>query len=165
MMDLDHFKQLNDDHGHLIGDQVLRQVATAITGALRTSDTAYRYGGEEIVVLMRETGLEDAVAAADRLRAAVAAVTISENTRIHVTTSAGVAVRRATMSHYTELVAQADSALYEAKHRGRDRVVAVDAPGETLFHGEPDGEPAGQPDTEPDTEPDRAAAVRPLNPA
>jgi diguanylate cyclase (GGDEF)-like protein len=153
MMDLDHFKQLNDDHGHLIGDQVLRQVATALTGALRTTDTAYRYGGEEIVVLMRETGLEDAVAAADRLRAAVAAVTITENTRIHVTTSAGVAVRRATMSHYTELVAQADSALYEAKHRGRDRVVAVDAPGETLFHGEPDSEP------------EPASPVRPLNPA
>ena len=145
MMDLDHFKQLNDDHGHLIGDQVLREVATAITGALRASDTAYRYGGEEIVVLMRETGLEDAVAAADRLRAAVAAVTITENTRIHVTTSAGVAVRRATMSHYTELVAQADSALYEAKHRGRDQVVATDAPGETLFHGEPDGQPGTVP--------------------
>ena len=153
MMDLDHFKRLNDDHGHLVGDQVLRQVATAINGALRASDTAYRYGGEEIVVLMRETGLEAAVAAADRLRAAVAAVTVSEDTRIHVTTSAGVAVRRATMSHYTELVAQADSALYEAKHRGRDRVVAVDAPGETLFHGEPDDQP------------DPAPLPRPLNPA
>jgi len=59
MMDLDHFKRLNDEHGHLLGDQVLRQVAVAIGQALRSTDTAYRYGGEEIVVLLRETGLEE----------------------------------------------------------------------------------------------------------
>jgi diguanylate cyclase (GGDEF)-like protein len=142
MMDLDHFKRLNDEHGHLLGDQVLREVAGAIGRALRSTDTAYRYGGEEIVVLLRETGLEDAAAAAERLRTAVAGVAIEDHPDLSVTTSAGVAARHSTMSHYTGLVARADKALYEAKRLGRDRVAvdggadptpAVD--GQTLFHG------------------------------
>jgi diguanylate cyclase (GGDEF)-like protein len=122
MMDLDHFKRLNDEHGHLLGDQVLREVANALTGVLRTTDTGYRYGGEELVVLLRETGLEDAAVVAERLRAAVAAVVLANHPRVSVSTSAGVASRTAGMSHYTELVAEADQALYAAKHLGRDRV-------------------------------------------
>jgi diguanylate cyclase (GGDEF)-like protein len=155
MLDLDHFKRLNDEHGHLLGDQVLRQVGAAITEVLRTSDTAYRYGGEEIVVLLRETGLEDAAAVAERLREAVAEVEIAGHPTVTVTTSAGAASRRTSMSHYTELVEVADKALYEAKRLGRDRVsVASDqapvseprtgvGPGpvsvETLFRGDPSG--------------------------
>jgi diguanylate cyclase (GGDEF)-like protein len=146
MMDLDHFKRLNDQHGHLLGDQVLREVALAIGGALRSTDTAYRYGGEEIVVLLRETGLEDAAAAAERLRVAVAQVQLADQPDITVSTSAGVAARHSTMSHYTGLVAQADKALYDAKRAGRDRVAVAGGPaeltGETLFHGEPDAVPA-----------------------
>jgi diguanylate cyclase (GGDEF)-like protein len=123
-------------------------VADAIGRALRSTDTAYRYGGEEIVVLLRETGLEDAAAAAERLRTAVAGVSIEDHPDLSVTTSAGVAARHSTMSHYTGLVARADKALYEAKRLGRDRV-AVDggaAPtsageAETLFHGEADPSP------------------------
>ncbi len=141
MMDLDHFKRLNDEHGHLLGDQVLREVAGAVGAALRTTDTAYRYGGEELVVLLRETGLEDASAAAERLREAVAAVSLAEHPQVTVATSAGVAARHSTMSHYTALVSAADKALYEAKRLGRDRVsVSGGGPisGETLFHGEPD---------------------------
>lgn len=126
MLDLDHFKRLNDEHGHLLGDQVLRESATAIGAALRTTDTAYRYGGEEFVVLLRETGLEDATVAAERLRAAVAALQISDD-GITVTTSAGVATRLASMSHYTELIAVADRRLYAAKGTGRDRVVSDSA--------------------------------------
>ena len=148
MMDLDHFKRLNDEHGHLLGDQVLREVADAIGRALRSTDTAYRYGGEEIVVLLRETGLEDAAAAAERLRTAVAGVSIEDHPDLSVTTSAGVAARHSTMSHYTGLVARADKALYEAKRLGRDRV-AVDGgaaatpagEAETLFHGGSDPSP------------------------
>ncbi|NUR09878.1 MAG: diguanylate cyclase [Nocardioidaceae bacterium] len=139
MMDLDHFKRLNDEHGHLIGDEVLREVAHAVTGALRTTDTAYRYGGEEIVVLLRETGLEDAASAADRLRAAVEAITVVDDPRLRVTGSAGVAARHATMSHYTDLVAEADKALYDAKRAGRNRVAVAGMPAETLFRGTAEG--------------------------
>ena len=133
MMDLDHFKQVNDRHGHLIGDQVLRQVASAVKDALRTTDTAYRYGGEEIVVLLRETGLADATGAAERLRLAVAAVTLAEHPEVTVSVSGGVAARHPTMSHHSVLVGQADKALYAAKRLGRDRV-------------EVDGDPDANPD-------------------
>ncbi|HWI42425.1 MAG TPA: diguanylate cyclase [Nocardioides sp.] len=122
MLDLDHFKRLNDAHGHLVGDEVLRHVAMALSSVLRTSDTAYRYGGEEIVVLLRETGLEDGARAGERLRAAVADVRLPEHPDIRVTTSGGIAERRSTMTHYNELVAAADSALYTAKRSGRDRI-------------------------------------------
>lgn len=124
MVDLDHFKQLNDTHGHLFGDQVLRGAAEALAGVLRSGDTAYRYGGEEFAVILRETGLEDAHPAAERLRLAVSEVTIPEH-GVLVTASAGVAERQASMAHHTELVAVADQALYDAKHAGRDRVVTV----------------------------------------
>jgi diguanylate cyclase (GGDEF)-like protein len=122
MLDLDHFKLLNDRHGHLLGDQVLREVARVLVAVLRTTDTAYRYGGEEFVVLLRETGLEDATATAERLRTAVAEVVIAEHPLVTVSTSAGVAARQSRMAHHTELVAEADRALYEAKRLGRNRV-------------------------------------------
>lgn len=153
MMDLDHFKRLNDEHGHLLGDQVLREVAAAVTEVLRTTDTAYRYGGEEIVVLLRETGLEDATAAAERLREAVAAVSVAEHADVTVSTSAGVASRIGTMSHYTALVAEADKALYAAKRLGRNRVAVEGggpSDGVTLFRGEPDA-PEPSPDVSPVT--------------
>jgi diguanylate cyclase (GGDEF)-like protein len=139
MMDLDHFKRLNDEHGHLLGDEVLREVASAITAVLRSTDTAYRYGGEEIVVLLRETGLEDGTAAAKRVREAVASLAFPAHPRVSVTASAGVATRTTAMAHFTELVAEADGALYEAKRLGRDRVVTARGVEATLlFHGEPD---------------------------
>ncbi len=140
MMDLDHFKRLNDEHGHLLGDEVLREVAAAVTAVLRTTDTAYRYGGEEIAVLLRETGLEDATVAAERVREAVSSLAFPAHPRVSVTGSAGVATRSTAMAHFTELVAEADGALYEAKRLGRDRVVtARGADATLLFHGEPDG--------------------------
>jgi diguanylate cyclase (GGDEF)-like protein len=137
MMDLDHFKRLNDEHGHLLGDEVLRAVARAVEGVLRSTDTAYRYGGEELIVIFRETGLEEASSAAERLREAVGSVTLPDSPRVKVTTSAGVATRRTGMNNHTELVAEADEALYDAKRRGRDRVVTARGPSETLlFHGD-----------------------------
>ena len=128
MVDLDHFKRLNDEHGHLLGDEVLRQVAGAVAGVMRSTDTAYRYGGEELVVVLRETGLEDAAVVAERIRAAVASVQLTDNPRITVSASAGVATRTASMSHHNDLVAVADQALYEAKRLGRDQVAVHGAP-------------------------------------
>lgn len=122
MIDLDHFKTLNDEHGHLFGDQVLRGAADAIAGALRSSDTAYRYGGEEFAVLLRETGLEDAEDVAERIRHAICEATLPQH-GVLVTASAGVAERLSSMSHHTELVERADAALYSAKAAGRDQVV------------------------------------------
>ena len=124
MLDLDHFKTLNDEHGHVYGDEVLRATSSALSDVMRTSDTAYRYGGEEFAILLRETGLDDAEVVAERLRAAIAA---SEGTRpgVRVTASLGVAERLSKMSHHSELVAKADTALYAAKNRGRDRVVVA----------------------------------------
>jgi diguanylate cyclase (GGDEF)-like protein len=128
MLDLDHFKILNDEHGHVLGDEVLRNVGIAVSDVLRTTDVAFRYGGEEFVVLLQETGLEEAATAAERLRAAVARVSLSEYPGVTVTASVGVAARRSNMSHYTELVVQADRALYKAKRLGRNRVCAFGLP-------------------------------------
>jgi diguanylate cyclase (GGDEF)-like protein len=128
MLDLDHFKELNDQYGHLAGDVMLHASAAAVAGILRSSDTAYRYGGEEIAVLLRETGPGDAAAVGERLRAAVAATTVV-GTPATVTASVGVASATIAMLDYPELMAIADAALYEAKRSGRNRVVvARDAP-------------------------------------
>ena len=118
MMDLDHFKRLNDEHGHLLGDEVLREVARRHRGVLRSTDTAYRYGGEEIVVLLRETGLEDATAAAERLREAVAQLSLPAHPRVSVTGSAGVADPQ-----------HRDGALHRAGRRGRRRALRGQAAG------------------------------------
>ncbi|GAB2689208.1 hypothetical protein GCM10027194_24320 [Thalassiella azotivora] len=126
MVDLDHFKRLNDTEGHAVGDVALRAVAATIAAALRSTDTAYRYGGEEIVVLLRETPLDEAVLVAERLRAAVAGTPLL-GTSTTVTASLGVATLADGMLDARDLVAAADAALYTAKRQGRDRVVAATA--------------------------------------
>ena len=141
MLDLDRFKQINDQHGHLVGDQVLREAAKAVAASLRTTDTAYRYGGEELVVLLRETGLEEAASVSERLRRAVAAVQLPQHPRVSVSTSVGVATRQVRMRNHVDLVAEADTALYQAKALGRDQVVTAWSGGETLFHGAAEDEP------------------------
>lgn len=121
MLDLDHFKSLNDTYGHVVGDMVLREAATAIAGNLRETDTAYRYGGEELAVILRETAIGEALNVAERLRAAVAAVTVAGQP-VTVTASVGVAQAVYGMSEPSALVAAADGALYLAKDGGRNRV-------------------------------------------
>src|SRR3712207_447260 len=121
MLDLDHFKSLNDTYGHLVGDMVLRAAASAVGATLRETDTAYRYGGEEFAVLLRETALEEDQAVAERLRAAIAAVTVV-GYPVTVTTSVGVAAAEREMADRSEVVAAADEALYLAKRTGRNRV-------------------------------------------
>jgi diguanylate cyclase (GGDEF)-like protein len=126
MLDLDHFKRLNDTYGHLVGDTVLNAAAIAISSSLRGTDTAYRYGGEEIAVLLRETELAEALIVAERIRDAVAEVVV-EGTEATVTASLGAAQMLNSMLQQTELVSRADEALYEAKRKGRDQVVASSA--------------------------------------
>ena len=123
MIDLDHFKRLNDQYGHAKGDAVLRETAAAITGALRQSDVACRYGGEELIVLMPDSGLDDAVAKAELLRARIEG--LSEAHGIKISASFGVAAAPDNASKTGKLVAMADAALYEAKKAGRNRVVAA----------------------------------------
>ncbi|MEX2659574.1 MAG: sensor domain-containing diguanylate cyclase [Acidimicrobiales bacterium] len=120
VMDLDHFKEVNDTHGHQAGDEVLRQVGAALMSACRAMDLPARYGGEEFVVLLPECDSGAALAAADRLRTAVTAHVRG----LHVTLSAGVATLPENAIDADRLVAAADSALYEAKGAGRNRSVA-----------------------------------------
>jgi diguanylate cyclase (GGDEF)-like protein len=132
LVDLDHFKQVNDRHGHLTGDRVLTHVAGALSHGLRASDVLARYGGEEFVLLLPGTGLEQAEEVAQRLRANVAGLAVggADNVCIQLTISIGLAclAQGAPVSADAArwLVQQADGALYRAKARGRNRVVVAD---------------------------------------
>jgi diguanylate cyclase (GGDEF)-like protein len=126
MIDIDHFKILNDRFGHATGDRVLRAVAGAIAQGVRDEDTPARYGGEEFAVLLRETSAEQAMEVGERVRRSVvrlhpASLGIDEP----VTVSVGVAVAGANQVAIPGLVGRADQALYRAKRLGRDRVVAA----------------------------------------
>ena len=124
MIDLDHFKKFNDTHGHLAGDDALRGAASVIGAALRPTDFAVRYGGEELMVVLPETPQDLAVLVAERLceRMRHAAVLADPPLPLpHVTASFGVAVLREGMPD-TALIAAADAALYRAKDGGRNRV-------------------------------------------
>jgi len=124
MIDIDHFKQLNDEFGHLLGDEVLRQVSAILSQQLRKSDVASRYGGEEFAIITPETGLESALLVADKLRRVVGSWHFPGVAR-PVTISAGVAEFPTQGSTRDELVRAADEALYAAKQSGRDRVVTA----------------------------------------
>ncbi|HSJ23061.1 MAG TPA: GGDEF domain-containing protein [Longimicrobiales bacterium] len=126
MIDLDHFKGVNDTHGHEAGDEVLRRTARIIGECIRDVDTAARLGGEEFVVLMPETGLSAAVDAAERIRSAISAAVINwQGTIIPVHASIGVSTAPHTAPAPSDLIRSADEALYTAKDQGRDRVVAA----------------------------------------
>ncbi|MFG6440019.1 sensor domain-containing diguanylate cyclase [Roseateles sp. LKC17W] len=122
MLDLDHFKAVNDTHGHAVGDAVLRGFAQRIQTQLRRSDVCARYGGEEFCVVLPGTAAALALDAGERLRRAVAAAPLSAD--IRVTVSVGVATWQAG-DDAAALLARADDALYTAKRTGRDRVVAA----------------------------------------
>ncbi|MCU1691282.1 MAG: diguanylate cyclase [Frankiales bacterium] len=117
MIDIDHFKRLNDEHGHQSGDEVLRNVAAALSCECRDFDTAARYGGEEFAVVLPGCGPEEAFDIAERLRRAVAAAPSS----VPITASAGVATFPGHAGDADTLVRAADDALYSSKNAGRDR--------------------------------------------
>ena len=140
-VDLDHFKRVNDTYGHLAGDEVLKQFVVVIREALRPSDLVARTGGEEFRLLLPDTGLEEAVAIALRIRARVEAMVVrTDGADIRVTVSIGCSMLVAGDISATESVA--DARLYQAKALGRNRVVWRDPPPE-----EPSGgtEPASTP--------------------
>jgi diguanylate cyclase (GGDEF)-like protein len=124
MIDLDHFKRINDRWGHPAGDHVLRHAARLFSEQLRQTDVLGRYGGEEFLLLLPETPLRGAVAAAERLRLALAASCATwDGQPLQVTASFGVAaLPMPSVSEPMELVALADRALYRAKRQGRNRV-------------------------------------------
>jgi len=124
MIDLDHFKQLNDRHGHATGDRVLRAVAERISNAVRAEDTPARYGGEEFAVVLRRATSDQAVEIAERIRAAIEDIPPSElGIADRITVSVGVAVAAVRAGEVPILLAAADEALYAAKRQGRNRVV------------------------------------------
>jgi len=126
VLDLDHFKRINDTYGHEGGDAILRKVALTLRENIRSADVACRMGGEEMVVLLPECGIEDAIKRADALRQLIAAgEVLHDGQRIGATASIGVASYPAHGHNAQTLVHAADLALYEAKHGGRNCVRAA----------------------------------------
>jgi len=127
MVDLDHFKRINDAHGHARGDLVLKQTTHAIQSTLRTEDIVGRFGGEEFVVLLSGADLQQAMGAAERCRAAVETMEIPSAPYLSVTASVGVAAFPDHASELDGLLKASDRAMYDAKARGRNRVESARA--------------------------------------
>ena len=125
MLDIDHFKRINDEYGHTAGDAVLRQLAAILKSASRAEDMVFRYGGEEFSAILTNANLKIALQIGERIRALIEkADFVWEKQHIPVTISIGAAVATGTETDSQELIQAADAALYEAKERGRNRVVA-----------------------------------------
>jgi two-component system cell cycle response regulator len=123
MIDIDHFKQVNDTYGHLAGDYVLKQLASAVKTKIRREDVFARYGGEEFAVILPEIELAGAVATAEKLRKVVEKQKfVFEEQVMPVTISIGVAAIKADITEMQPLIKLADERLYDAKQKGRNRV-------------------------------------------
>lgn len=124
IVDIDHFKNINDSYGHSVGDEVLKQVASAIRTVTRETDMTFRYGGEEFVVVLSKTDLLGAELIAERVRRKIEKIPFTtEAGDIHVTVSLGASKLRQ-QDKIKDLFDRADQALYKAKNSGRNRVVA-----------------------------------------
>ncbi len=124
LLDVDHFKDVNDRHGHLLGDRALRAVADAVAASIRTDDVAVRYGGEEFLVLLPDTRLAVAAQVAERIRQRLSQSALP----FDLTVSIGLAAGEPTRDWSEQVFDRADQALYRAKARGRNCVVADDTP-------------------------------------
>ena len=133
LVDIDHFKVVNDTHGHLVGDKALRAVADGLRSQLRVYDVAGRFGGEEFVVLLPHAREEDALSIAERLRTHIAALSIPVNDEdesephVRLTISVGVAALNGDNRELTDMMAAADAALYHAKVTGRNKTHVISA--------------------------------------
>lgn len=126
MIDIDYFKKVNDQHGHLCGDYILKEVSSKISSITRVIDSLFRYGGEEFCCLLPETNLESAMTIAERFRIAIMEMENHfEKKIIRVNISLGVAEMTKDMESPYVLLNKADAALYRAKNKGRNRTVAL----------------------------------------
>ena len=121
LLDIDHFKQVNDEFGHLCGDQALRAVAQCAEQTIRDSDMLFRYGGEEFLILLSGTDLEGARMLAERIRQNIGVLNPHPEKQMHLTASLGVTCLKQDDT-VTSLLSRVDNALYRAKQEGRDRV-------------------------------------------
>mgnify|MGYP000948603673 CR=1 FL=1 len=122
-LDLDHFKAVNDHHGHEAGDQVLQRFSDVVRGCIRSDDLFARLGGEEFMLVLRDTNAEAAQALAERIRQQVMALEFAPvGTRFRVTVSLGISFTADRKARYDTLMRLADEALYAAKHNGRNRI-------------------------------------------
>ncbi|MGW8252138.1 MAG: GGDEF domain-containing protein, partial [Anaerolineales bacterium] len=128
MLDIDHFKQVNDAHSHAVGDQVLQTLARLCQENLREVDIFGRYGGEEFAILLPDTDIDSAIQAAERLRRCVSEAQITtQHGPISITVSLGVASNEGEINNLAVLLDRADSAMYEAKHSGRNQVYLAES--------------------------------------
>ncbi len=129
MVDVDHFKQVNDEHGHVAGDRALKAIATHLDEAVRAPDFLGRFGGEEFAVILPEAGIEGARAVGERIRRRIghARIPVSGRKSVSVSVSVGVASLRSDQAEVNRLLRLADHAMYQAKARGRDQVASASA--------------------------------------
>ncbi len=128
MIDIDHFKKINDTHGHAAGDDAIKRVAEIVSQSIRTTDKAARFGGEEFVVLLREIDQETAVLLADRIRTSIESATVRHgNTIIPLTVSVGLALFDESDRDVQDVIERADQGLYVAKKTGRNRTFLMPA--------------------------------------
>ena len=124
--DADHFKQINDDYGHGVGDEVLRKLAELVMDCARETDCCGRYGGEEFCIFLPDTDLDSARILAERVRQKIADEILHPEHQLHGTVSLGVATITNSMTSYQEWMEAADQALYVAKQQGRNRTITAD---------------------------------------
>lgn len=121
VFDLDHFKRVNDEHGHGMGDEVLKTVSASLSASLRSTDSFGRLGGEEFAVLLIGADLNEAVAAAERIRILIERTAFASNPQIRVTASFGIAALADGFETYVDWIKAADLGLYSSKRNGRNR--------------------------------------------
>ena len=125
-IDLNNFKKINDEYGHDVGDQTIRQVANLLSGVSRASDTVVRFGGEEFLVMLTDTTGDSALIVAEKLRKLIESSPVQfNNISINITISIGVSRFHSSFETIDDQIKFADHALYQAKDEGRNKIIAA----------------------------------------